>query len=453
MSDTTITPPLNPDLVVAKFGGTSVANAAQLRKVQNIIEADARRRVIVPSAPGKEHSKDTKVTDLLYLTHELAANQQSIDGVWSNIEKRFWGIVTDLGIRCDLQPHLDAARDAIVAGADAQFAASRGEALNGRIVACLLDAEYIDAAEVIRFTNNKRLDSETYTLLAQRIGGNGRYVLPGFYGANAHGEVQTFSRGGSDVSGAIAAAALCASVYENWTDVSGLLMADPRVVPHAMTIPEITYRELRELSYMGASVLHEEAVFPVRSRAIPIHIRNTNKPDDEGTRIVADRTPGPYLITGIAGRAGFTVIFIEKALMNKELGFGRRVLDVFERLGINYEHSPSGIDTLSIVVSDEELGNHLEQVLEDLQGAVHPDRLDVYPGMAMIATVGMGMNRQIGTAARLFNALASSGVNVRMIDQGSSEQNIIIGVEEADLAMGIKAIYNAFTPEDYPGIL
>lgn len=432
-------------LIVAKFGGTSVANASQLRKVAAIIADNPHRRVIVPSAPGKEHPEDTKVTDLLYLAHELVSNNQSIDGVWANIEKRFWGIVQDLEINCDLQKHLDEARDTITKGVDIQYAASRGEALNGHIVAALLDAEYVDAADIIRFGGNNRLDPISYDLVRNRLTGNGRYVVPGFYGANESGRVLTFSRGGSDVSGAITAAALKATVYENWTDVSGLLMADPRVVPQAMPIPEITYRELRELSYMGATVLHEEAVFPVRDQGIPINIRNTNRPQDLGTMIVADRNPGPHLITGIAGRAGFTVIFIEKAMMNTEVGFGRRVLDVFERLGISYEHSPSGIDTLSIVVADEQLGDLADQVMEDLQGAVHPESLNITSGMAMVATVGMGMNRQVGTAARLFTALAQAGVNIRMIDQGASEQNIIIGVEEPDLPTAIRAIYEAFT--------
>ena len=432
------------DLVVAKFGGTSVANAEQLRKVARIIAADPCRRVIIPSAPGKEHPDDTKITDLLYLAHELAINRQNIDGVWTNIEKRFWGIVEDLGLKCPLQKHLDLARDTIVNGADIHYAASRGEALNGHIVADLLDAEYVDAADIIRFAPGRRLDPISYDLVRARLSDSGRYVIPGFYGADEGGRVHTFSRGGSDVSGAITAAALQAKVYENWTDVSGLLMADPRIVPGALVIPEITYRELRELSYMGATVLHEEAVFPVRSRNIPINIRNTNRPQDPGTMIVSRRDPGPHLITGIAGRAGFTVFYIEKALMNTEIGFGRRVLDVFERLGISYEHSPSGIDTLSIVVSDEQVGEKKEQVLEDLQRAVQPDDLNAYGNMAMIATVGMGMNRQVGTAARLFGALAQAGVNIRMIDQGSSEQNIIIGVEADDLKVAIRSIYDAF---------
>lgn len=428
---------------VAKFGGTSVANAAQLRKVAAIVAADETRKIVVPSAPGKEHPDDTKITDLLYLAHELASKHQNIDGVWGNIEKRFLDIISDLGIDCDLQSALDEAKEKIQSGASVEYAASRGEALNGRIVAALINAEYIDAAEVIRFDKNKHFDEVSYQLIAQRCQADKAYVIPGFYGAKEDGTVCTFSRGGSDVTGAIAAHAVNASLYENWTDVSGFLMTDPRIVPEAQVIKEITYRELRELSYMGASVLHEEAVFPVNDKEIPINIRNTNEPDAPGTLIVAERDPGKQVVTGIAGRSGFTVLLIEKALMNNEVGFGRRVLDVFERLGISYEHTPSGIDSMSVVVSDEQLTDKLDQVIEDLQ-TVHPDQINVIDKMSLIATVGKGMNRQIGTAAKLFSALAAAHVNIRMIDQGSSEQNIIVGVEDADLATAIKAIYAAF---------
>ena len=428
---------------VAKFGGTSVANAAQLRKVAAIVAADDARKIVVPSAPGKEHKDDTKITDLLYLAHELASKKQSIDSVWANIEKRFLDIIADLGISCDLQPALDEAKANIEKGASVEYAASRGEALNGRIVAALINAEYIDAAEIIRFDKNKRFDDISYQLIADRCSAGKHYVIPGFYGAQEDGTVCTFSRGGSDVTGAVAAHAVNASLYENWTDVSGFLMTDPRIVAEAQVIKEITYRELRELSYMGASVLHEEAVFPVNDKEIPINIRNTNDPEAPGTLIVADRDPGAQVVTGIAGRSGFTVLLIEKALMNNEVGFGRRVLDVFERLGISYEHTPSGIDSMSVVVSDDQLNGKLDQILEDLQ-TVHPDRINVIDKMSLIATVGKGMNRQIGTAAKLFNALADAKVNIRMIDQGSSEQNIIVGVEEADLSTAIKAIYAAF---------
>ena len=429
------------DLRVAKFGGTSVASAAQLRKLQAIVDADPARRVVVPSAPGKRSSDDQKVTDLLYLCHRMVMTGQDIAQVWGKISARFTEIISELGLDLDLGPALDEARDEIERGAGAAYAASRGEALHGRVVAALLGAEYVDAAEVIKLNRMNRLDESSYALLAERCSGAGRYVIPGFYGTGHEGEVRTFSRGGSDITGAIVANALDAAVYENWTDVSGVLATDPRIVPHARPIAEVTYRELRELSYMGANVLHEDAVFPVRAKSIPINLRNTNDPEAPGTMIVAERDAGDEIVVGIAGSPGFTVFRLEKAMMNAEIGFGRRVLDVFERLGISYEHTPSGIDTISVVVSEESLGERTEQVLHDLNAAVEPDLIEVNHGMALIATVGQGMNRRVGTAARLFTALANAGVNIRMIDQGSSEQNIIVGVEGTDLQAAITAIH------------
>lgn len=440
-------------IICAKFGGTSVATAAQLRKVAAIIAADPARRVIVPSAPGKAHAKDTKITDLLLLCHQLASQGQSIEVLWAGIAQRYLDISRELGLSLDLRSELEATRARIQANGTgtADFAASRGEAIHGRIVAALLDADYVDAAEVIFFDRSGRLDAtRSYAAIAARcVDSARRVVIPGFYGSAHTGEVKTFSRGGSDVTGAIVARAVAARVYENWTDVSGVLMADPRIISEARPIVEITYRELRELSYMGASVLHEEAVFPVRETGIPINLRNTNRPDDPGTMIVAERDPGQQVVVGIAGTKGFSVIALEKAMMNTEIGFGRRVLDVFERLGVSYEHTPTGIDTMSVVVADRQLLNadgtsKLDQVLEDLQATVKPDTIKATAGMALVATVGQGMNHAIGTAAKLFTALSAARVNIRMIDQGSSEQNIIVGVEEADLAKAIRAIYDAF---------
>lgn len=433
-------------LKVAKFGGTSVATAEQLRKVARIIEGDANRRAIVPSAPGKAHPEDTKVTDLLLLAHDMAHQGQDISGVWENIAKRFRDIISDLALDLDLEPQLAQTKQVIVDGASRDYAASRGEALHGHIVAALLHATYIDAADVVRIKADGRLDTASYDLINAACQGLERVVIPGFYGKGPDDKVRCFSRGGSDITGAVVARALNADAYENWTDVSGVLMTDPRVVPEAPTINELTYAELRELSYMGASVLHEEAVFPCRSAGIPIAIRNTYDPEASGTRIVASRDTKDQIVTGIAGKPGFTTFYLEKAMMNGELGFGRRVLDVFERLGISYEHTPSGIDTMSIVVEDQSLGARTEQVVADLQGAVHPDNIDVFGGMALIATVGQGMNRRVGTAAKLFTALAEAQVNIRMIDQGSSEQNIIVGVENADRERAIRAIYDAFSP-------
>lgn len=430
---------------IAKFGGTSVATAAQLLKVKAIIDADPRRRFIVVSAPGKAHSKDTKITDLLYLAHELGAKGQPIDPVWSQIEVRFLDIVRELKLSLDLKPVLAEVKARIQGGATADYAASRGEAIHGVVCAALLGATYVDAAEIVLFDKGGRMDAaRTYAAIKARLSGPGRFVVPGFYGATPDGQVKTFSRGGSDVSGSIVANAVDAALYENWTDVSGFLMTDPRIVAEAKGIGEITYGELRELSYMGANVLHEEAVFPVREKGIPINIKNTNRPEDAGTLIVANRDPGHQVVVGIAGTKGFTVVALEKAMMNSEVGFARKVLDVFASHNVSVEHMPTGIDTMSVIASDKQLGAKLEEILEDLQGAVRPDSVKAMPGMAMIATVGLGMSHAIGTAARLFTALAKARVNVRMIDQGSSEQNIIVGVEEADLATAIKAIYAEF---------
>ncbi len=433
------------DLRVCKFGGTSVATAERLRAVQAICDAEPARRVVVPSAPGKAHGDDTKVTDLLYLAHELASKQQPFDSIWAQIEARFTGLVADLGLALDLAPVLDEIRETIAGGASAAYAASRGEAVNGRVVAALLGARYVDAAEVIRFGPGGRVAPTTFELVREACAGEERVVIPGFYGSDRHGRVRTFTRGGSDVTGAVIAAAIDATLYENWTDVPGVLATDPRIVTSARPITEITYDELRELAYMGANVLHEEAVFPVRDKGIPINIRSTGAPEHPGTVIVADRDVGDQVVVGIAGRAGFTVFQFHKPMMNSEVGFGRRVLDVFERYGISYEHTPTGIDTMSVVVADETLGeDREEQILEDLRAAVKTDEITLVPGMALIATVGKGMNHNVGVAGRLFSALGKAAVNVRMIDQGSSEQNIIVGVDDGDLAKAIQVIYEEF---------
>ncbi len=437
---------LPPGLRVAKFGGSSVATADKLRRVAEIVAADPDRRIIVPSAPGKAHPHDTKVTDLLYLTAELVENEQDTGPVWAGIVRRFTDIVDELGLSLDLGPVLEETRAAIVAGAGTDYVASRGEAIHGHLVAALLDAEYVDAGEVIRFSRRGVLDPVSYDLIRERCAGPGRYVIPGFYGRTEGGSVRTFSRGGSDITGSIVANALDAAVYENWTDVDGVLVTDPGIVPEAQVIDEITYHELRELSYMGANVLHAEAVFPVRDKAIPIHLRNTNRPASAGTVILPRRDPHDQIVVGIAGRTGFTVISLEKTLMNREVGFGRRVLDVFERLGISYEHTPTGIDSMSVVVADDALGDELDQIVEDLRAALKPEAVAIDRGVALVATVGQGMNRHVGTAAILFGALAEAEVNVRMIDQGSSEQNIIVGVQEEDLERAITAIYQAFIP-------
>jgi aspartate kinase len=441
-------------LKCCKFGGTSLADADQIHKVRDIVRRDADRRYVVPSAPGKRHQDDRKITDLLYLCHEHAKQDLSIDEVFGHIAERFLTITEELGLTLDLRPHLDQAEKAIMriakAGGGPDFAASRGEYLNGLILSEFLGYQFIDAAELIFFDRRGKLDEDrTYATIASRLQDVPRAVIPGFYGTAHDGGIKTFSRGGSDISGAVVARGVMANIYENWTDVSGLLMADPRVVDHPKTIENVTYRELRELAYMGATVLHDETIFPVRKAGIPVHIKNTNRPQDRGTVIFrGDVTqPNPTStcpITGIAGRKDFTVINIEKALMNAEVGFGRRVLAALENSGVAYEHTPSGIDTMSVVVADSQLEGKLDKVLSAIRTECEPDSVDVFPDMALIATVGRGMARTPGMAAKLFTALAQAGVNIRMIDQGSSEINIIVGIETADFATAVNAIYHAF---------
>jgi aspartate kinase len=438
---------------VAKFGGTSLADAQQFRKVQAIVRADPQRRYIVPSAPGKRHAQDQKITDLLYLCHAHVRQELPFDEVFDLIAGRYQQIVADLGLKLDLRPHLELARKQIARGGTVphgegpDYAASRGEYFSGLVLADLLGYDFIDAAEVVLFDEHGSFDAEgTQEKLRKRLAKHERAVIPGFYGATAKGQVKTFSRGGSDISGALVARGVGASLYENWTDVSGLLMADPRVVDNPRNIDAITYRELRELAYMGATVLHDEAIFPVRKAGIPVNIRNTNQPEHPGTLIVRDTEPIKHKagISGIAGRKDFTVIALEKALINAEIGFGRRLLSILEDHGVSFEHMPSGIDTVSVVVADAQIKGKLDAVLADIRARCQPDRLEVYPHMALVATVGRGMARTPGVAARLFGALAGAGVNIRMIDQGSSEINIIVGVATKDFENAVRAVYAAF---------
>ncbi|NBC11064.1 MAG: aspartate kinase [Planctomycetes bacterium] len=437
---------------VCKFGGTSLADAAQVQKVQSIVEAEPARRYVVASAPGKRTAEDQKVTDLLYLCHEHAKQGLGFDEVFGLIATRFREMARALAVGGEIDAALAEVREGIAAHArtDAgpDFAASRGEYLNSRLLAERLGVPFVDAAEIIFFNGRGRLDeAKTYAAIGDRLGGLERAVVPGFYGSTPGGDIKTFSRGGSDVTGAIVARGVHAAVYENWTDVSGLLMTDPRIVSNPRKIETITYRELRELSYSGATVLHEEAVFPVREAGIPVNIRNSNAPDEPGTMIVrGDVTdlPRSGSITGIAGRKDFTVINIDKALMNAELGFGRRVLHVLEDSGISFEHMPSGIDTLGVVVSDAALAGKLEEVLEKLRVEVEPDHIEIDRDLALIATVGRGMAHTPGMAAKLFGSLGAAGINIRMIDQGSSELNIIVGVDAHDYEDAVRAIYAAF---------
>ena len=432
---------------VAKFGGSSLADADHFKKVQSIIESDPDRRYIVPSAPGKRNNVDRKITDLLYLCHSHIQQKVPFDDLFKIITKRYLQIVKGLGLSFDLQPRLDEVKIRISSGASADYTASRGEYLTGLIMSQLLGYDFIDPAEIIFFDKRGKLDAErTQAETEKRIARHERAVIPGFFGSDVRGNVKTFSRGGSDITGAIVARGAHAEIYENWTDVSGLLMTDPSIVKNPKPIDTVTYRELRELAYMGAKVLHDEAIFPVREADIPVCIKNTHRPEDPGTMIVQDADPITHRgnITGIAGKKGFTVIAVEKALMNAELGFGRRVLSVLEVNGISFEHVPSGIDTLSVVIADTELENKLESVVQEIRTECRPDAVEVYPNMALIATVGRGMAYTPGIASKLFTALSNKKINVRMIDQGSSEINIIVGVENEDFESALRAIYAAF---------
>ena len=432
---------------VCKFGGSSVADADQFRKVKAIVEADPTRRYIVPSAPGNRSDGDKKVTDLLYLCHANAAQDVPFDEAFNLVADRYRQIVADLGLKLDIQKLLKTVHEQIAQGASADHAASRGEYLNGLIMAELLGFTFIDPADVIKFDTTGQFDADkTQRLVSRRLSKVENAVVPGFFGSTPDGQTKTFSRGGSDITGAIVARGAGARVYENWTDVCGLLMADPRVVDNPEAIDVVTYRELRELSYMGATVLHDEAIFPVREANIPVNIRNTNQPDHPGTMIVTEAEPVARRgsITGIAGKKDFTVIAVAKTLMNAEIGFGRRLLGALAVHDVSYEHTPSGIDTMSVIVADDQLDGKLEKVLKEIRVECKPDSIDVYPNMALIATVGRGMAYTPGIAARLFGALAEADVNIRMIDQGSSEINIIIGVADTSFEAAIRAIYSAF---------
>lgn len=431
---------------VVKFGGSSLASAEQFKKVGDIIRADASRRYVVPSAPGKRFNGDTKVTDMLYTCYAAAERDEDFSGNLAAIRARYQEIITGLHLDLSLDQEFSVIEEQFRAKAGKDYAASRGEYLNGIIMANYLGYEFVDAAEVIRFDENGNFDADTTNeILSKRLENTERAVIPGFFGARPDGSVQTFSRGGSDITGSIVAKAVLAGIYENWTDVSGVLVADPKVIRNPEVIKTITYKELRELSYMGATVLHEDAIFPVRKAGIPINIRNTNAPEDEGTMIVERTCQIPkYTITGIAGKKNFVAINIEKDMMNSEIGFGRRVLSAFEKYGISFEHMPSGVDTMTVVVHQAEFEEKEQKVLTEITHLVHPDYLELEPDLALIAVVGRGMREARGTAGRIFSALAHAKVNVKMIDQGSSEMNIIVGVKNSDFEAAIKAIYDIF---------
>ena len=431
---------------VVKFGGSSLASAEQFKKVGNIIRAEESRRYVIPSAPGKRFSDDVKVTDMLYKCYGAAVKGKKFTDLLKDIQERYNEIIEGLGLTLSLEKEFEIIRDNFAKKAGRDYAASRGEYLNGIIMTNYLGYEFIDAAEVIFFDEEGKFDADkTDEILSERLNKAERAVIPGFYGSLPDGTIKTFSRGGSDVTGSIVAKAAKVDLYENWTDVSGFLIADPRIISNPKSIEAITYKELRELSYMGATVLHEDAIFPVRKEGIPINIRNTNAPEDKGTLIVEATCRHPkYTITGIAGKQGFASITIEKAMMNSEVGFGRKVLQVFEDNHISFEHMPSGIDTMTVFVHQSEFEETEQKVLAGIHHAVQPDSIELESDLALIAVVGRGMRATRGTAGRIFSALAHANVNVKMIDQGSSELNIVIGVRNHDFENAIKAIYDIF---------
>lgn len=435
---------------VAKFGGSSVADAIQLAKVKSIIEADPARKYIVVSAPGKRFDGDSKITDLLYLCNTHLEHNVPCDQIFQVIVDRYMAMAISLGVSINLEQEFAEIREKLEAGEGADYIASRGEYLNAKLTAAYLGVDFVDAAGLVQFDEKgKFMDEETDLALSAELKKHDRAVIPGFYGTMPNGKIKTFTRGGSDITGSIVAKAVDAVIYENWTDVHGFLQADPRIVKNPHPISTISYAELRELSYMGASVLHENAIYPVRGKNIPINIRNTNDPEHPGTMIVSSAKPEDdgRVITGIAGSKDFTVIGLHKNLMSTEVGYIKRLLGILEGYNITVEHLPSGIDSVSVVISQKQLKNNLGDLLDEIERKLSPDKVDVSRDIALIATVGTGMANRCGTAARLFTALAEANVNIRMIDQGSSEMNIIVGVENRDFETAIRAIYAAFVTE------
>jgi aspartate kinase len=435
---------------VCKFGGTSMADGNIIGRSAQVVSLDKDRRYVVVSAPGKRFSGDIKVTDLLYAGSDAvdAGNVEEFNTIFDKICLRFLNIQTEIGKDLGLEESLAETKKEILAGAGTDYCASRGEYFAAKIMSAVLGYPFVDATEFIRFDENGLLmQEETFALGAEVLAKYPNAVIPGFYGLGADGKVKTFSRGGGDISGSVVARAVRASLYENWTDVSGFYVCDPRIVEAPKWIPELTYQELRELSYMGANVLHAESIFPVRSAGIPIRICNTFRPEDAGTYIVKNSTRNVRedVVTGIAGKKGFTSITLEKSLMNTEVGFVNKVLSVIGKHGISFEHLPSGIDTMSLVIDNTQIKDGvLETLIAEMKEAVNPDKIYAHENISLVATVGHGMARSIGTAARLFKALAEAGINVNMIDLGSSGLNIIVGVENEDCVNCIRALYREF---------
>lgn len=436
------------ELKVLKFGGTSMADANSIRKVSNIVKSDDTRRYVIVSAPGKRDPKDKKITDMLYLCFHEIEVEGSCKKTFELIRERYKTIVEDLKLNLDIDSVLDSVEKDMHKYRSAEFCASRGEYLAAVVMAAQLGFDFVDAKDIISFTEDGEFLPNETNEKAKKVLSKKKYaVIPGFYGSDEYGTIKTFSRGGSDVSGAIVARAVDATIYENWTDVNGFMSADPRIINHPKQIKMLTYRELRELSYMGANVLHPESIFPVRFNNIPINIKNTFEPENPGTFIVSSipkEFQDQQVITGIAGKKGYSIIYIEKSMMNNELGFARKALSAFEYCEISFEHMPTGIDTICVVVPSSELEGKVDMLFKYIKDGVNPDKLEVIDNIALIATVGHGMSRKIGTASTLFASLAKSGINIRMIDQGSSELNIIVGVDEKDYETALRSIYDGF---------
>lgn len=434
------------DPIVVKFGGSSLATAGQFEKVSAIIRENPARRYVVASAPGKRCPDDAKVTDLLYRCYDAACAGEDFLPTLAKIRQRFADIIAQLRLQVDLTADFDTIAAHLHSVPQRDYMASRGEYLNAKLLAAYLGVPFVDAVQMILFRADGSFDAEaTNIAIGRTLASVERAVIPGFYGVLPDGTIHTFSRGGSDVTGAIVARAVDAELYENWTDVSGVLAADPRIVENPRVIDYITYRELRELSYMGASVLHENAVFPVRQANIPINIRNTNRPSDPGTFIVPTLPPNAHKrkVTGIAGHKGFSSIYVEKSMMNGEIGFVAKLLNIFASHGVSFDHCPSGIDTVSVIVSTSELALVRDEILHEIEMQLHPDHVSIEDGLALIAVVGQGMSYAKGTAARIFGVIADADINIRMIDQSSNELNIIIAVRETEYELAIRSLYHA----------
>ena len=434
------------NIIVSKFGGTSLANSRQFLRVKDIVLEDENRRYIVASAPGKSDSEDTKVTDLLYLCYDLAKHKIAFSDTLEKVFDKYNEIIKGCGLNINLEKYFSEIKDDIENGKDRDYIASRGEYLNAIILSELLGYDFVDAKELIFFDENGNLDEKkSYESIFEMTKKHKNAVIPGFYGIKPDGKVKTFSRGGGDLTGSIISRGSKTSLYENWTDISGFMSADPRIVNNPKKIEVITYRELRELSYAGASVLHEEAILPVTAAGIPIEIKNTFKPEEKGTLIVPDTDEkSKNEITGVSGKKHFSVINIEKVQMNRDMSFHRKLMSVLEVNGIVLEHMPSSIDSLSLIVADKFLTGKMDTLQTELKSFCSPDKISFKSGISLITVVGRGMRNNIGISAKLFNALAKSGINVRLIVQGASEMNIIVGVMEKDYEKAIKSIYSAF---------